>query len=112
MTRSASGLAIAERDVVPGAVLKAITRNRFDHAVDPRDHRRVANDGQDLARHLAHDLIGIAVSEHAGERTPAGLVGPCDEAPLEGAVEGEQLAAAAWPRARSRAFRLGRAASR
>ena len=50
--------------------------------------------------------------ERPGERTPAGLVGPCDEAPLEGAVEGEQLAAAAWPRARSRAFRLGRAASR
>jgi hypothetical protein len=39
--------------------------------------------------------------ERAGERAPAGFVGSGDEAPLEGAIEGEEAAAAAGRVARA-----------
>jgi len=49
--------------------------------------------------------------ERARERAPPGLVGTGDEAPLERAIEGEQLPAAPL-RARLRAFRFALEASR
>src|SRR5262245_37858287 len=36
-------------------------------AVDAGQHRRPLHDGQDLAGHLQHDLVGVAVREQAGQ---------------------------------------------
>src|SRR5882724_3234092 len=41
-------------------------------AVDAGEHRRVLDHGQHLARHVEHDVVGIAVGHEAGERAAAG----------------------------------------
>ena len=40
-------------------------------AVDAGEHRRVLHDRQHLARHLHHDLVGVAVGHQPGERAAA-----------------------------------------
>ena len=41
-------------------------------AVDAGEHRRVLDHRQHLVRHLADDLVGVAVGEQAGERAAPG----------------------------------------
>jgi hypothetical protein len=40
-------------------------------AIDAGKHRGFLRHRQHLARHLHHDLIGVAIGEDAGERAPA-----------------------------------------
>ena len=41
-------------------------------AVDPREHRRVLDDGEDFVGHLHDDRVGVPVGQQPGERAPAG----------------------------------------
>src|SRR5262245_29357824 len=41
-------------------------------AVDARQYRRLLHHGQHLARHVNHDVVGVAVRHEAGWRAPAG----------------------------------------
>ncbi len=59
-------------------------------AVDPRKHGRVVDDRQDLARHIHHDLIGVAVGQESCERTAAG------HAVAPGVVDHDQVDAAGF----------------
>ncbi len=52
-------------------VIKQMIHDRKGiRAVHPRQHRRMPHDGQHLARHFLHNVIGIAIGQQPRQRAP------------------------------------------